>query len=412
MNSSLFIAKKIITASNSSKNNSQTIIKIATYGTILSTVIMILTIFISYGFKENIIDKVRGFSSDYQIINFDANQSFDYQAISINQKQKNKITEIQAVKSISGFITKPAILKFEGNIEGIVLKGYSETENYDFFKKHIIEGEFPDFTNKEILISEDLAKQLQLKIADKVLLYFIQEPVRYRKLKISGIYKTDIYEFDHLFAVVDINILQKLNGWEDNIVSGYEINTFSKPKSDIIQKQIDKIIRPQYFSDDNAQILKSLSTKERFQEFYFWFDLFDTNVIVIISLMVAVAIINLISALLIVILENTNKVGLLKAFGADNKTIRNIFIYFSAYLTIKGLFWGNVIALIIGFIQKEFHIIPLDAVHYFISYVPISFDWTSLIILDLATVSLITITLLIPSNYISKISPIKVIRFN
>ena len=373
---------------------------------------MILTIFISYGFKENIIDKVRGFSSDYQIVNFDANKSFDFQAISINESQANKILNLKGIKSLSGFITKPAILKFDGNIEGVILKGYDKEENYDFFKKHITSGHFPNFTDNEILISEELAKQLLLKIGDKVLLYFIQDPIRYRKLKISGVYKTDIYEFDHLFAVIDINILQKLNGWKKDMVSGYEINTLTKPKSDIIQKQIDKIIRPQYFADDKSQVLKSRSTKERFQEFYFWFDLFDTNVIVIISLMVAVAIINLISALLIVIIENTNKVGLLKAFGADNRTIRDIFLYFSAYLTIKGIFWGNIIALLIAFLQKEFQLIPLDSAHYFISYVPISFDWTSLIILDITSILLITLTLLIPTSYISNISPIKVIRFN
>jgi len=412
LNTSLFIAKKIISAGNSSKNNSQTIIRIATYGTILSTVIMILTIFISYGFKENIIGKVRGFSSDYQIINFDANQSFDFQAINIEESQKEKILNIKGIKSISGFITKPAILKFDGNIEGVVLKGYKEEHNYDFFKNHIIKGAFPNFENKEMLLSEELANQLQLKIGDKVLLYFIQDPIRYRKLTISGLYRTDIFEFDHLFAVVDVKLLQKLNSWENSEFSGYEINTLTKPKSNLIQDKIDRIIRPQYFSENNSQVLKSLSTKERFKEFYFWFDLFDTNVIVIISLMVAVAIINLISALLIVIIENTNKVGLLKAFGADNKTIRNIFLYFSAYLTVKGIFWGNIIALTLALIQHQFHIIPLDAEHYFISYVPIGFDWTNLIILDVISMFLITTSLLIPSNYISNISPIKVIKFN
>ena len=412
MNTSLFIAKKIISAGNSSKNNSQTIIRIATYGTILSTVIMILTIFISYGFKENIIGKVRGFSSDYQIINFDANQSFDFQAINIEESQKEKILNIKGIKSISGFITKPAILKFDGNIEGVVLKGYKEEHNYDFFRNHIIKGAFPNFENKEMLLSEELANQLQLKIGDKVLLYFIQDPIRYRKLTISGLYRTDIFEFDHLFAVVDVKLLQKLNSWENSEFSGYEINTLTKPKSNLIQDKIDRIIRPQYFSENNSQVLKSLSTKERFKEFYFWFDLFDTNVIVIISLMVAVAIINLISALLIVIIENTNKVGLLKAFGADNKTIRNIFLYFSAYLTVKGIFWGNIIALTLALIQHQFHIIPLDAEHYFISYVPIGFDWTNLIILDVISMFLITTSLLIPSNYISNISPIKVIKFN
>lgn len=413
MNSSLFIARKIIQAGKGSKKNSQTIIKIATTGTILSIVIMILTIFISHGFKKNILEKVRGFGSDIQIINYDANQSYDYSPISLKQDQSNRIKSIKEIKSISGFITKPAILKFQGNIEGIVLKSYQKEENYSFLKSHITKGCFPDFDKKEILISEEMSKTLQLDTGQSVLLYFIQDPIRYRKLKVSGIYKTDIYEFDHLFAVVDIKLLQKLNSWEKEQMSGFEIQLNNSENTEVVQKEIESIIRPTYFSDESsAIILKSLNTRERFPQFYYWFELFDTNVFVIISLMIAVAIINLISALLIVIIENTNTIGLLKSFGYNNKSIRQIFLYFSTYLTIKGIVWGNIIALIIAFIQNEFHLIPLDAQNYYISYVPISFDWQALILLDAISIILIISILIFPSNYIAKISPIKVIRFN
>lgn len=413
MNSSLFIAKKIISAGKSSKRNSQTIIKIATYGTILSTVIMILTIFISHGFKENILSKVKGFSSNFNIINYDANSSFDFSPIILKEGTKERILNIDGIKSISGFITKPAIIKFKGNIEGVILKSYSDSIDYNFFKSSIIKGKFPNFRNNEFLISQEISNQLELKIGDKALLYFIQNPIRYRKLKVSGIYKTDIYDFDHIFAVVDINISRKINSWNANQVSGYEIKTLDNNESNLIQEHIQRIIKPQFFQKaEPTQNLKVLSTKDQYPDFYFWFDLFDTNVIIIISLMVAVAVINLISALLIVIIENTNKVGLLKAFGADNTTIRKIFIYISLYLTIKGVLWGNIIALIISFIQNKYHLIPLDAEHYFISYVPVSFDWFALFILDLITILIISLTLLIPSNYISKVSPIKVIKFN
>jgi len=413
LNSSLFIAKKIISAGKSSKRNSQTIIKIATYGTILSTVIMILTIFISHGFKENILSKVKGFSSNFNIINYDANSSFDFSPIILKEGTKERILNIDGIKSISGFITKPAIIKFKGNIEGVILKSYSDSIDYNFFKSSIIKGKFPNFRNNEFLISQEISNQLELKIGDKALLYFIQNPIRYRKLKVSGIYKTDIYDFDHIFAVVDINISRKINSWNANQVSGYEIKTLDNNESNLIQEHIQRIIKPQFFQKaEPTQNLKVLSTKDQYPDFYFWFDLFDTNVIIIISLMVAVAVINLISALLIVIIENTNKVGLLKAFGADNTTIRKIFIYISLYLTIKGVLWGNIIALIISFIQNKYHLIPLDAEHYFISYVPVSFDWFALFILDLITILIISLTLLIPSNYISKVSPIKVIKFN
>jgi lipoprotein-releasing system permease protein len=374
---------------------------------------MILTIFISYGFKENIIEKVRGFSSDFQIINYDANRSFDFSPVTLPLSSKNKIKEIDGVSSVTGFITKPSILKFNTNIKGVVLKSYSNNNGYSFIKKNIIEGKIPDTDNNEILISEEIAKQLQLKVGNKTLLYFIQEPIRYRKLKISGIFKTDIFEFDNVFAIVDINLLQKINSWESQQVSGYEVSIIDDSKSIEIQDKIDNVIRPRYFNNNKSeQILKALNTKERFPQFYFWFNLFDTNVIVILSLMIAVAIINLVSALLIVIIENTNKVGLLKSFGAENSTIRRIFLYISAYLAIRGILWGNIIALSLAYIQHIFHIIPLDAQNYYISFVPIGFDWQSLLALNVASLLLITISLLIPSNYISKISPIKVIRFN
>ncbi len=413
MNSSLFIAKKIIKAGKGSKKNSQTIIKIATIGTILSTVIMILTIFISHGFKENIIEKVRGFSSDIQIINYDANQSFDYKAISLSEQQIKKITSLKNVQSVAGFISKPSILKYKNNIEGIVLKAYQSENDYDFFRKNIIKGVFPNFDNKEILISEEMSKRLQLDTGQKVLLYFIQDPIRFRKLKVSGIYKTDIYEFDHLFAVVDIHLLQKLNSWKDEEFSGFETILKDKNKELSSQAKIDQIIRPKYFDKNSRKaVLKSKNKHERYPEFYSWFKLFDNNVMVIISLMIAVAIINLISALLIIIIENTNLIGMLKSFGAENGSIRNIFLYLSAYLTLKGIVWGNIIALGLAFLQYYFQIIPLDAKNYYMSYVPISFNWFNLLILDVPSIVLIITFLIIPSNYISHISPIKVIRFN
>ncbi len=414
MNSSLFIAKKIIKAGRNSKKNSQTIIKIAIVGTILSTTIMILTIFISHGFKSNILDKVRHFDSDIHITNYDANQSYDLSPIKLDSSEINQILKTDNVSSLSGFITKPVILKFNNNIEGIILKSYQKNKNYSYIKENITKGQFPNFKNNEILISENLSKKLQLDTGANILLYFIQDPIRYRKLKVSGIYETGIYEFDKLFAFVDIKLLQKINSWDSNFVSGFEIRLINHNLSEQkTQKQIESIIRPKYFNESKSSpMLKTRSIKERFEQFYYWFNLFDTNVIVIISLMIAVAIINLISALLIVIIENMNTIGLLKSFGYNNKSIRTIFLYFSAYLTLKGIFWGNIIALIIAFLQSKFHLLPLNAKYYYISYVPIDFDWTSLLILDAITIMLIISTLLIPTNYIAKISPIKVIRFN
>ena len=377
---------------------------------------MILTIFISHGFKSNILNKVRHFDSDIHIINYDANRSYDLSPIQLDSVQANKILEIKNISSLSGFITKPSILKFDKNIEGIVLKSYLEKEDYNFLKTDLVKGRLPDLNQREILISKSLSERLQLDTGQSILLYFIQDPIRYRKLKVCGIYETGIYEFDRLFAFLDIKILQKINSWDSNLVSGFEVRlSESNLPEEYYQKEIENIIRPDYFSANKRKtgpLLKILGIKERFEQFYFWFDLFDTNVVVILALMIAVAVINLISALLIVIIENINTIGLLKSFGYNNREIRKIFLYFATYLTLKGILWGNIIALIIAYIQSEFHIIPLDAQYYYISYVPISFDWMGLLFLNLLSVTLIISVLLIPSGYISKIAPSKVIRFN
>ncbi len=408
MNSSLFIAKRIIKAGKSSQKNAQTIIKIATVSTVLSTAVMILTIFISDGFKSNIIDKVKGFGSDIQVTNYDANRSFEYLPITIDSTKLSKLRAISDVQSIKSFITKPAIIKYQNQNEGTILKGFSKNEDYEFFQKHLVKGRFPDFENKEILISETLAKKLDVHIGDKVLFYFIQEPIRYRKLTVSGFYSTDIYEIDLLFVMVDYKMLQKLNAWDKTQCSGYEINA---PQEQTLSK-VRQILQPVFFAENQDMNLKVSDSKERFPQFYFGFDLFTTNVLIIISLMIAVAAINLISALLIIIIENKNIVGLMKSFGASNGSIRNIFVYISFQLVIKGLLWGNVLSLSIATIQYYFKVIPLPPKHYYTSFVPIGFDWWGLIALNITTIVLINLFLLFPASYISRISPVKVIKFN
>ncbi len=411
LNTSLFIAKRIIKSGKHSRKNSQTIIKIATTSTVLSVAVMILTIFISYGFKSNIIEKIKGFGSDIQIINFDANHSYDYLPISLDSAKLHRIRQLNGVNAVKQFITKPAVVKHKDLTQGVVLKAFAKPEDYAFFAENITQGQFPDFSQKEILISETLAQKLNINIGDKLLFYFIQEPIRYRKLTVSGFYSTDVYEIDLLFAMVDFPMLQKLNGWEPHQSSGYEITTKD-------EKTIDKVkeeVRPVFFKNNEAQNqsnVKVLSTKERFPNLYFGFDLFNTNVLIIISLMTIVASINLISTLLIIIIENKNIVGLVKSFGFEEKGIRKIFTYISFYLVLKGLFWGNLIGLGISFVQYYFKIIPLSPEHYYTSFVPIGFDWVGFIWLNVFTILIINLFLLLPSSYISRISPIKVIKFN
>lgn len=412
MNTSYFIAKTLIKGNKEDKKTSNIIANIAVLGTALSVLVMIVSIFISSGFKKNIHDKAEGFSADFQIINHDANFSYDLKPIVLKEEKKQAIRKIEGVESLAQFITKPAVVKYHKNIEGVVLKAYDDNFDNQFLKKEIIEGKWPDFDNKEILISQHIAQKLNIKLGDKIIVYFVQNPIRFRKLKVTAIYNTNLQDFDKLFCFVSMPLLQKINHWKKEEVNGYEIlinKDFSEEK--LREKIENKIAAPIYQNQEKESILKLVSVQDKYPQLFFWLSLLDSNVLIIIILMIFVSAVNLISALLIIIIENINKIGLLKAFGATNKEIRHIFLYYSIYLTLKGVLIGNLLALLLVFLQYQYHLIPLDAEHYYMSFVPVNFDWIALFWINIVSIPLIIIILTVPTHYIAKISPVKVIRF-
>jgi len=412
LNTSYFIAKTLIKGNKEDKKTSNIIANIAVLGTALSVLVMIVSIFISSGFKKNIHDKAEGFSADFQIINHDANFSYDLKPIVLKEEKKQAIRKIEGVESLAQFITKPAVVKYHKNIEGVVLKAYDDNFDNQFLKKEIIEGKWPDFDNKEILISQHIAQKLNIKLGDKIIVYFVQNPIRFRKLKVTAIYNTNLQDFDKLFCFVSMPLLQKINHWKKEEVNGYEIlinKDFSEEK--LREKIENKIAAPIYQNQEKESILKLVSVQDKYPQLFFWLSLLDSNVLIIIILMIFVSAVNLISALLIIIIENINKIGLLKAFGATNKEIRHIFLYYSIYLTLKGVLIGNLLALLLVFLQYQYHLIPLDAEHYYMSFVPVNFDWIALFWINIVSIPLIIIILTVPTHYIAKISPVKVIRF-
>ena len=412
MNASLFIAKKLIRGNKEDKKTSNIIADIAVLGTVLSILVMIISIFISSGFKKNIHDKAEGFSADFQIINHDANLSYDLKPITLKKEKIQLIKKVKGVQSLAQFITKPAVVKYHKNIEGVVLKAYNDNFDNQFIKKELVEGKWPDFNKKEILISQHIAKKLNIKLGNKIIIYFVQNPIRFRKLKVTAIYNTNLQDFDKLFCFVSMPLLQKINHWNKNEVNGYEILTEKKESQQEIRENIDKVINgPIYSSKEKLQNLKLVSVQDKYPQLFFWLSLLHSNVLIIIILMLFVSAINLISALLIIIIENINKIGLLKAFGATNKEIRQIFLYYSIYLTVKGVLIGNLLALFLVWLQYQYHIIPLNAEHYYMSYVPVHFDWIALFWINIISIPLIIIILTVPTHYIAKISPVKVIRF-
>ena len=406
MNTSLFIAKRLFTAKENNNNYTRPIIRIAILAIALSMTVMLLSIAIVTGFKQQIRDKVIGFGSHIQITAYTDNQSYETEPISILQDFYPDITNDEGIKHIQVYATKAGIVKTKDEIHGVVLKGISDDYDWQFFKENMVSGDIfnidDSLISEQILISESISKTLRLNVDDNFVIYFVQNPPMVRKFTISGIYSTELEEFDKLYILGDIKHIQKLNNWDKTEIGGFEItiNNFEDldKQTEIIYKKIGYDLFAQNIKEKNPQIFD-------------WLNLQNLNVNVIIILMLIVGGINMITALLILILEQTKLIGILKALGATNWSVRKVFLYNALYLIGKGLFWGNLIGLGIAFLQKYFKLLSLDESTYYMSKVPINLDFFSIISLNFGTLVVCYLILIIPSIIITKITPIKAIKF-
>ena len=408
MNSSIFIAKRLFTAKENNNNYTRPIIRIAILAIAISVAVMILSVFILSGFKDNISNKVIGFGSHIKITKFNNNQSFENDPIDFNVDTYEKIKNLDFVNHINIYATKAGIIKNDVDIQGVVLKGVSGDYNWEFFKNNLISGDIPNIkdstkiASNDILISESISKKLNIKLGEELVIYFIQNPARVRKFKVSGIYKTALSEFDDITAIADLNHLIKLNNWNTNQIGGYEIKTKDFDNVGSYTSKIDELI------DFD---LKAQNSKDLNPQIFDWLRLQDFNVVIILILMLLVGCVNMVTSLLIIILEKSKFIGVLKAIGLSNWNIRKIFIYNSLYILLNGLFWANLVVILFTFFQKRFHLISLDETIYFMSSVPVKFDVFSMFIINIGTIIICYLVLIIPTILIAKISPSKSIRF-
>ena len=404
MNIELFLAQRLNKQTNS--RFSRPIIRIATLAIALSVAVMILATAVVTGFQKEIRDKVIGFGSHIQITHFADGNSYESQKISKIDSLKTSLEGIDDITHIQTFATKAGIIKTKEEIQGVVLKGVGSNFNPSFFENNLKAGNIEVYndtlTSSKVLISNKLAKQLQLQVDDKMVMYFVQNPPRARTFVIGGIYETGLAELDELMVVGDIRHIQKLNGWKTNESGGLEV---SIANFDDIETITQKVYHQLGF-DLNAQNIQELHP-----QIFDWLNLQDLNVQVIIILMIIVAAINMITALLILIIERTQLIGTLKALGANNWSIRKVFLYNAAYLIGKGLFWGNIAGIGLALIQFYFEPIRLDAATYYMSVVPIHLKLMHLFLLNLGAFIVCWSALIIPSYLISKTIPIKAIRF-
>jgi lipoprotein-releasing system permease protein len=414
MNLPYFIAHRLIKGRREGTSFSRPINVIAIVGIAMGLAVMILAVAILTGFKKQIREKVVGFGSHIQIMNFDSNISFETTPISDTQKFIPRIKQISGIEHVQVFATKAGIIRTDEDIQGVVLKGIGSDFDWSYFRSNMVEGSVFTVTDTgrtdKVIISKKISDMLRLKTGDSFAMLFIQDPPRMRKFTISGIYETSLEEFDKMYVYCDIGHIKRLNGWKEDQVSGFEVFIKDFDKLDEMTSEVRDAIGYKITEEDTK--FKVTNIRIKYPQIFDWLNFQDINVIIIILLMLIVAGFNMISGLLILILEKTNMIGVLKSLGAEDITISRVFLYQAAYLIGKGLFWGNLIGIGLAFIQLKTGLITLDPTSYYIKTVPVNLELTHILLLNAGTMAAIIIMLLVPSQLITRISPVKAIKYD
>ena len=382
-------------------------VRVALAGMIIGVLVMVITICVVVGFKETITRQVAGFGAHIQVVSFDNNNTYDLQPIEVSDSLLAVLGSYPHVAKAAPFITKPGMLKTDSAFHGMVLKG---TDHWDFFAGNLREGALPQ-TPQEVLVSLPVARSLGLHTGDAVNAYFVDETdVRARRFLICGLYETGFGQFDDLFVLTPLVAASRLQGWDEHTCSGVEIEV-----DDIacLNETADRIYfaTVNHFDEDGCHAYYVQTLQEQNPAVFAWLDLLDMYEVVIFILMLLVSGFNMVSGLIILILDGIQLIGVLKALGADNRFVQRIFLTQAMMLVCKGLVWGNIIALALVALQYFTRLIPLEAATYYVSYVPVSFAWGWIILLNVLTVAVSMLVLLLPSVIITRISPAKVMHF-
>ena len=369
--------------------------------------IMIISFLILKGFQLKIQEKIISFGGHLQVTKFTLSRSYEEDPISKNLALYNDYSDYEYINHIQEFANKAGLLKANEEVMGVVLKGVSNSFDLSKFSQNIVDGKFPDLTQgktvNEIMVSQNIADKLNLEIGDDARLYFIQNPPRVRKLTLCGIYETGMEDFDEKIILGDIRLVQSINNWPDSLVGGFEIFLNDFNKADYYQDELEDIVGYENYIE---------KISDKFAEIFDWLSLLNRNVVIFLSLTLFVACFNMVSILLILIMERTQMIGVFKALGAANKLIRRIFVYNGMRLIAKGILLGNIIGIGFGMLQDKFHFLTLDPKSYYMEFVPIEWNWGIIILLNILTFIMVSLVLTIPTMIISTISPIKSIRFD
>lgn len=401
-----FIARRLVFSQDPEFRVAKPVMRLATWGVILGCSVMVLTVCIVGGFQQEIRQKLIGFNSHIQVSRFDRNFSYETTPVVMTEDSIRLLSRLPGVAHVQRFATKAGILTRQGQLQGIVAKGIGSDYDWSFFSRHLKSGRLINLPREgkssEIILSTRVARKLAISVGDSLVMHFIQQPPRARKFVVTGLYETGMEEFDKLYLFCDIRQIQQLNDWTQGEIGGLEIRADDFQRLD----QTTEAVYQSIGSDLNAR-----SIRELYPQIFDWLNLQDINAIIIITLMVIVAGINMISALLVLMLERVTLIGVLKALGAGDRSLRRIFLWVAGFTIGRGLVWGNLIGLGLAALQYFFHVIPLDQTSYYIDFVPIRFDPELLLFLNAGTLILSLGMMLLPALLIGRIRVVNALRF-
>lgn len=408
-----FIARRLYKSEQGSRNVSRPAVFIAQLGVALGLAVMLVTIAVSFGFKHEVRDKAVGFSSHLHISNYESAQSYEALPVAADSALWHTLTVMPEVSHVQRYATKAGVFRTDDDFMGYVLKGVGEDYDLSFYAQYLQEGELPQFSDSvasgKILISREIASKLQLAVGDRVDSYFLQGNMRARRYTVAGIYQTGFSEYDRVFALTDLKAVQALNRWEPDQVTGVEVMLTGFDEVEPMNWELGSLLDRTQDSYGEQYFVQSVTDLN--PGLFAWLDVLDMNVLLILVLMVGVAAFTMISGLLILIIERTQFIGVLKALGASNGMVRKTFLYLAMLIIGKGMLWGNVVGLALCALQKFTRLVTLNPQDYYLDCVPIEFNWPLIVTVNVVMFVLSVLILIVPSHLISRIYPTKAMRF-
>ena len=410
---SWFVAKRLFAQGGSSGRASRLATGIATVGVAIGLAVMLVSVSIVLGFQKEVQDKVLGFGAHIKVLNYKSIGQQEFSPIVIDDSITSKLQAIPNVASVARFCIKPGMLKTDANFKGIAIQGIGQDYDQSFISSHLVKGEIPEFTDSvssgKLVISQAMAREMQVDTGQEIYAYFFEKTVRARKFTVAGIYQTNLTDFDKNFAYTDLCTIHRLLGWDSQQYAGAEIRLKDFERLD--ETLMDVINKVNHKQDAYGNYYSSLTIRQEHPQIFAWLQLLDMDIVVILILMICISTFTAVSGLLIIILERTNFIGIMKALGARNKQVRHLFLNYALLIILRGIVLGNLLAFALIYLQKQFGLITLDPEVYYVEAVPVLVNWWWVLAIDLGTLVVSALAMIVPSFVVSNITPAKSIRF-